>query len=259
MDCNYTKNAFAAIFEHFGSRSLHKNSMGIYVRQYLDRWFSVHSTDFSHLYLPLFIFWAIWKQRNKCIFEGSTPSVYGILKQAEILSHSFSVPVKKLKHRSIGMSPMIQFPCGFFDGAATKDKGGAGFVLHFNNSHSIHFSMGCGRCTNTKAEMMALWALLTVSKIMGIPLLSIYGDSLVIISWATSKISLNLPQLKHWGDDDRDHLQKSPELIVKHVYREHNQIADILSKNALLLDSGHGTYKEILNETPTGYGNFQLF
>ena len=119
--------------------------------------------------------------------------------------------------------------------------------------------MGCGRCTNTKAEMMALWALLTVSKIMGIPLHSIFGDSLVIISWDTGKISLNLPQQKNWGDDIRDHLQKFPELIVKHVFHEHNQIVDILSKNALLLDSGHGTSKEVLNGNSTGDGNFQLF
>ena len=169
------------------------------------------------------------------------------------------MPVKKIKHRIIGMSPMIQFPCGFFNGAADKNKGGAGFVLHFSSSHNIHFSMGCDRCTNTKAEMMALWGLLTVSKMMGIPLHSIHGDSLVIISWAIGKNSLNLPHLSHWGDDIRDLLQNFPELIVKHIYREHNQIADILSKNALLLDSGYGNYKEILNEFSTDHGNFQLF
>ena len=119
--------------------------------------------------------------------------------------------------------------------------------------------MGCGRCTNTKSEMIALWALLTVSKIMGIPFHSIFGDSLVIISWASGKNTLNLPHLSHWGDYIRDLLQNFPELIVKHIYHEHNQIADILSKNALLLDSGHGTYKEILNEISTIHGNFQLF
>ena len=33
MDCNYTKNAFAAVFDHFGSRSLHKNTVGFSVSQ----------------------------------------------------------------------------------------------------------------------------------------------------------------------------------------------------------------------------------
>ena len=64
--------------------------------------------------------------------------------------------------------------------------------------------MGCDRSTNTKSELMALWALLSVSKIMGIPLLSIYDDSLVIISWATGKGTLNLPHMSHWCDDIRD-------------------------------------------------------
>ena len=157
------------------------------------------------------------------------------------------------------MPPMIQFPCDFFDGAAAKNKGGAGFVLHLSRSHSIHFSLGCRKCTNTKSEMMAQWTLLTVSKIMGIPLLSIYGDSLVIIQWATGKSNLNLPHLSHWCDDIKDLLQIFPRVIMKHTYREHNQIADSLSKKALLLDSSYGEYKEVLNDISTEHGNFQLF
>ena len=127
----------------------------------------------------------------------SLSDVVGFLKQADLLYHSFSVPVKKFKHRIIGMAPLLQFPCSFFDGAAAKNKGGVGFVLHISSTHSVNFSLGCGRCTNTKSEMMALWVLFSVSKIMGIPLLSIYGDSLVIISWAMGKSTLNLPHLSH--------------------------------------------------------------
>ena len=46
---------------------------------------------------------------------------------------------------------------------------------------------------------------------------------------------------------------------MKHTYREHNQIADSLSKKALLLDSGYGEFKEVLNEITIEHGNFQLF
>ena len=176
-----------------------------------------------------------------------------------MLSHSFPVPVKKFKLRVIGMPPMIHYPCGFFDGAAAKNKGGAGFTLLLSCSHSIQFSMGCGRCTNTKSELMALWALLTVSKHMGVPLLSIYGDSLVIIQWATGKSNLNLPYQSHWCDDIIELLQSFLRMIMKHTYREHNQIADSLSKKALLLDSGYGEFKEVLNDISTEHGNFQLF
>ena len=82
--------------------------------------------------------------------------------------------------------------------------------------------MGCGKSTNTKYELMALWALLSVSKIMGIPLHSLFGDSLVIISWAIGKGMLNIPLLRHWCDDIRDLLHKFLDMIMKHIYREHN-------------------------------------
>ena len=119
--------------------------------------------------------------------------------------------------------------------------------------------MGCGRRTNTKSELMASWALLSVSKIMGIPLLSIYGDSLVIISWAIGKSTLNLPHLSHWCYDIRELMHHFSGMIMKHIYREHNQIADNLSKIALSLDSGFGNFKESLNDKFTDHGNFQLF
>ena len=119
--------------------------------------------------------------------------------------------------------------------------------------------MGCGRSTNTKSELMALWAILSVSKDLGIPLQSLFGGSLVIISWATGKGSLNLPHLNHWCDDLRDLLQNFSDLILKHIYREHNQIADRLSKSALSLDSGLGTFQEYWDDKITDHGNFQLF
>ena len=45
---------------------------------------------------------------------------------------------------------------------------------------------------------------------------------------------------------------------MKHTYREHNHITDSLSKKALLLDSGYGEFKEILNDITTEHGNYQL-
>ena len=155
MDCTYAKNVFQAISEHFGTRALHNITVGTSVCQYLDRWLQVHSMDFAYLYLPSFIPWAIQKQRNRFIFNGYTPTVYGALQQVEVLHHTFAVPVKKLKKRIIDLPPKIHYPCGFFDGATAKNKGGAGFSPHLSGSHSYLFSMGCGRCTNTKSELMA--------------------------------------------------------------------------------------------------------
>ena len=115
----------------------------------------------------------------------------------ESLFHLYHVPKLKKKIRCIGISPQILFPCGFFDGAAAGNIGGVGFVLLLSDSHTLGVSLGCGRITNTRAELRGLWALLVVSKHLGIPLLTIFGDSLVIINWANKNASLDSPCLGH--------------------------------------------------------------
>ena len=132
-------------------------------------------------------------------------------------------------------------------------------MLYLNSSHCLYFSLGCGSSTNTRSELLALWALLYVSKITGIPLDSIFDDSLVIISWETGNGSLNLPHLSHWCDDIRDMLLIFPEMTMKHIYRERNQIADSLSKKALSLESGFRNFMESLNGMIIDHGNFQLY
>ena len=94
---------------------------------------------------------------------------------------------------------------------------------------------------------------------LGIPLITIYGDSLVIISWVNKTTSLNAPNLSHWCDDIQTLLQLVPPLIIKHIYREHNQQADNLSKQALLLDPGFGNFTESLDGMIIDHGNYQLF
>ena len=46
---------------------------------------------------------------------------------------------------------------------------------------------------------------------------------------------------------------------MKHIYREHNQIADSLSKKALSHESGFGNFMESLNDMIIDHGNFQLY
>ena len=76
----------------------------------------------------------------------------------------------------------MNYPCGFFDGATAEHIGGASFVIFLNDDHFFSFSLGYGSSSNTRAELLALWAILRVSELMGLPMHSIFGDSLVIIS-----------------------------------------------------------------------------
>jgi len=169
------------------------------------------------------------------------------------------VPLKICKVRNIGPKPSKCFPCGFFDGAAAEKMGGSGFLIYINDMHFFSFSMGCGRSSNTRAELLACWAILKVSLLMGIPIQLIYGDSMVIISWLNRISALDVPSLMHWCCDIRHILQKAPPVIFKHTYREHNSLADALSKLGLKLDMGVITYSESLDGLIVNQGNLYLF
>ena len=91
----------------------------------------------------------------------------------------------------------MYFPCGFFDGASTNKTAGVGYNLYLNESHHYEFALGVGYGTNTKAELLGLWALLLSSHMMGIPLSHIFGDSQVIINWAKGSTALSPPDPFH--------------------------------------------------------------
>ena len=54
-------------------------------------------------------------------------------------------------------------------------------------------------------------------------------------------------------------LLAAPQVIFKHIYREHNSLADALSKEAILLDMGHGYYTEFLDGLVINKGHFVLY
>ena len=176
-----------------------------------------------------------------------------------ITSFIVSGSTKKKRIRNIGPSPLISYPCGFFDGATAGNIGGAGFVIHLNATYFISFSLGCGRSTNTRFELLALWAILKVNKLMGIPMHLIFGDSLVIISWLNRLASLNVPSLSHWCDDILSMLRFTPSVIFKHIYREHNKQADGLSKQAMKMDMGFGFFSKSLDGMIIDHGQFKIF
>ena len=146
------------------------------------------------------------------------------------------------------------YPSGFFDGVAAEHIGGVGFVIFLSVDHFFSFSMGYGSSSNTRAELLALWAIIRVSKLMGLPVHTIFGDSLVIISWLNRLASLNVPSLNHWCDDIRTMLSHAPHVIFKHIHREHNSWAAGLSKQALKMDMGFGFYSESLDGMVIDHG-----
>ena len=94
---------------------------------------------------------------------------------------------------------------------------------------------------------------------MGLPMHLIFGDSMVIISWLNRISAIDVPYLMHWCDDIRNMLQIAPPVIFKHIFREHNSHEDGLSKQALKLDIGCGTFSEILDGMVINHGQLVLF
>ena len=64
IDCIMTKRVFSTICEQFCFPPLINCS----VSSYLELWYKCLSAHFVFSYLPLFIYWSVWKIRNCCIF-----------------------------------------------------------------------------------------------------------------------------------------------------------------------------------------------
>ena len=62
-----------------------------------------------------------------------------------------------------------------------------------------------------------------------------------------------------FNDEIRTMLQLVPSVIFKHIFCEHNSLADELSKQALKLDMGDGTFSENLDGMVINHGHFVLF
>ena len=151
------------------------------------------------------------------------------------------------------------FPCGFFDEASTSSAAGIGYCLFFNENHHLQFALGVGYGSNTKDELLGLWALMFSSQMMGIPLTQIYGDSKVIINWAKGHTALTPPDLHHWCRETQKLISNFQDITLSHIYREHNRIADRLSKTALTLSPGIGCFSESIDDLLVTCDSFQLF
>ena len=94
---------------------------------------------------------------------------------------------------------------------------------------------------------------------MGLPIKMIFGDSMVVISWVNRLTALKIPTLKHWCKEIFSMIQLAPPVAFNHIFREHNMLADDLSKKALNLDVGTGYFSEYLDGMIIGDGHLSLF
>ena len=214
-----------------------------------------------HFLLLYNMMWIIWKARNLAVFEGKKRNIYGIIQQIFLTVQAplTGTVTKNLRRRLIGTPPEKLFLCGFIDGASKNMIAGDGFCIFLNDSHFLEFSLGVGHGTNTKAELLSLWALLHTSHMMGIPLAQVYGDSQVIINWAKGSTALSPPELVHWCRETKKLATSFQDLSFTHIYREHNKTTDCLSKKALSLPQGKGCLMEFIENFLVTHDYFKLY
>ena len=154
---------------------------------------------------------------------------------------------------------MRHFPHSFFDGTSKNNLACAGIVLEIRNLHSFILKMGCGYNTKTRAKLLSLWSLLFFAEKIGIPNLFIVGDSSAVINWENEKATLSVLDLGCWCDKITSLKSSFLSLEFQHIYREHNQKADRLSMEALILASSLLCFTEFYEGHIIRGGETQIF
>ena len=150
--------------------------------------------------------------------------------------------------RSIFVEEIDQtYAWGYFDGSAAGDPMicGAGGILFISDSHYVSFKAGLGLGTNNYAELCALKLLLRLSRKYNLDKIQVFGDSQLVINWASGKyrlLNLDLAMILqdvHCLVDSHDYVS------LKHIYRERNFKADSLAKaGGSILEGSWVTYDQ---------------
>ena len=81
------------------------------------------------------------------------------------------------------------YPWGYFDGSATGEPKlcGVGGLIYITDQHFFSYKVGLGSSSNNFAELLSLKLLLSLSLDKNLKKLQIFGDSQLVINWATGK------------------------------------------------------------------------
>jgi ribonuclease HI len=147
------------------------------------------------------------------------------------------------------------------NGAAASSglNNGAGGVIRIKEICSYKWFLNCGSGTNTRAELLGAWALLTLANRLSLKTIHVMGDSKIIIDWLRRKGQLQVLSLDCWKDSITGLISTFQKISFDHVYREENQAADSLSKLALTREPGKLTYFQCIEEHEGPHMSLDLF
>ncbi|GAU11232.1 hypothetical protein TSUD_342220 [Trifolium subterraneum] len=139
----------------------------------------------------------------------------------------------------------------FVDGSSNSQGSGAGIILENGDGVLIEVSLGLSfPTTNNQAEYEAFLAGLRLAEDMGAEEIRIFTDSQLVASQVSGEYQTKEERLLEYLNLIRAKLAKFKETEVKHVPREHNARADVLSKLASTRHKKAGN-QSLIQETLT--------
>ena len=160
-----------------------------------------------------------------------------------------SLPQKNavVKIRSIFVEVIDKsFAWGFFYGSTIGDPKicGVGGMLYILDEHYFSSKVGLGLGTNNYVEICALKLLLFLARRNSLAKIQIFGDSQLVINWASGKfrlLNLDLSVILHELNRLTDCFDY---VVLKHIYREINTSANALEKVGGMILEGFWSIKE---------------
>jgi ribonuclease HI len=179
--------------------------------------------------------WQIWKQRNRVIFEGRSSSPKAVFLCILSSLHFQQTSLKTIQHKALDYRLEEGATLACFDGAALSSGlcCGAGGTFKTHSSRITKWFLNCGEGTNTKAELLGLWATLYLASRWSLNHLHILGDSSVIVNWINHNHNLRSIHIEGWKQQTRELFNTFTDIKIQHISRAHNTEADALSKRAL--------------------------
>jgi ribonuclease HI len=229
IHCDFSREVWLSLLSHL---NLHSTWSGRTVSDCFFKWLT---NRFLPNNLAALVCWNLWIERNFALFEDRAPSPKAVIYRVLSLFSWQPSTVKPVLYKDIDLRLPDGFTLACFDGAALSTGlcCGAGGFFKTHQSKITKWFLNCGSGSNTKPELMGLWASLLLASSWSISHLLVCGDSSVIIDWINHKTELHSVQIEGWKKKTLDLSQSFTVLNCQHFPRSCNHEADALSKRAL--------------------------
>ena len=87
--------------------------------------------------------------------------------------------------------------------------------------------------TNNRAEVIALWGALNFANWLGLENIFVHGDAKSSIDWVKDYTLFYSHILSNWMSRITLLTSASQNITYTHIYREHNQVVDLISKRGI--------------------------